>query len=74
MKEEKNMDDRNAQAPRKEHRMLVSSWLCLACGSCVRVCPTGAVRVTDVAEIDPEKCICCGGCAGRCPTGAIEYV
>ena len=68
------MDDRSAQAPVKKQKMLVSPWLCLACGACVLSCPTGAVRLTDAAEIDPEKCICCGGCAGRCPTGAIEMI
>ena len=50
----------------------VNPGACLACGYCERVCPTGAIRVTDVARIDPAVCIGCASCAGRCPAGAID--
>ena len=58
--------------PKKKIEMIVSPWLCLACHACESACPTGAVRVTDAADIDQKLCIGCGSCAGRCPTGAIE--
>ena len=52
-------------------QMMVQEWLCVGCGHCQSMCPTGAVRVTDVAVIDHDRCVACGACAGRCPMGAI---
>ena len=46
---------------------------CIACGSCVEVCPTGAIQLGDeAAAIDENVCISCGACAGECPVEAIE--
>ena len=56
----------------QKRKMFVNTGACLACGYCERVCPTGAMRVTDVAHIDETLCIGCGCCAGRCPAGAID--
>ena len=52
--------------------MIVNAGACMGCGYCEDVCPTGAIRVIDVAHIDPNICIGCGCCAGRCPMGAID--
>ena len=52
--------------------MIVYEGACMACGYCERVCPTGAIKVTDVAHIDQSLCIGCASCAGRCPAGAID--
>ena len=57
------------QAKQKMH---VNAGACMACGYCEDVCPTGAIRVIDVAHIDEAVCIGCGCCAGRCPMGAID--
>ena len=47
---------------------------CVACGCCVKVCPTHAVRVRKglCAEVDESKCVGCGKCAKACPAGVIE--
>lgn len=60
-------DETNARQP-----MVVNAGACMGCGYCESVCPTGAIRVIDVAHIDPAVCIGCGCCAGRCPMGAID--
>ena len=45
---------------------------CIACGSCVAVCPTGAHRIADgVHAYIREACIHCGTCSAVCPKQAI---
>lgn len=44
---------------------------CVACGTCMSVCPTGAISEGDIYKIDPDTCIDCGTCADSCPNEAI---
>jgi ferredoxin len=44
--------------------------VCTTCGACARVCPTGAITVTDTVVTDAGKCILCCACVKECPTGA----
>ncbi len=44
---------------------------CIACGSCLSVCPTECISEGDIYIIDSEQCIDCGVCADECPTEAI---
>ena len=45
---------------------------CFGFGTCVSVCPQGAIRLHDgVAVVDPDQCISCGKCAAACPQGII---
>jgi NAD-dependent dihydropyrimidine dehydrogenase PreA subunit len=44
---------------------------CVACGTCIGECPTGAISEGDIYKIDPNTCIDCGTCASACPMGAI---
>jgi len=51
----------------------VSPELCNACGKCVVVCKSNAIRMTEEAAVLNERCIRCGVCIGSCPHAAIGY-
>jgi heterodisulfide reductase subunit A len=46
---------------------------CVACATCLKVCPYGAPRINEInkAEIQGAKCMGCGSCAAACPARAI---
>ena len=45
--------------------------LCVGCGHCREVCPSGAVAVQEQSiSRDFARCTGCGRCAAECPTGA----
>lgn len=44
---------------------------CLACGSCLGECPSGAISEGQPYTIDTDSCADCGVCKDTCPTGAI---
>lgn len=50
--------------------------LCVNCGVCVGICPTGALLVKDrssmVVEFEEENCIACEACVRICPYHAME--
>ena len=46
--------------------------LCTGCGSCLRECPTKAIRVRNDKSIRlVDQCIGCGACLRICPAGAV---
>ena len=45
---------------------------CVACGTCLPVCPVEAISEGEIYHIDPDTCIECGSCAEGCPSGAID--
>ena len=47
--------------------------LCTGCGSCLRLCPTKAIRVKNSKSIRiVDQCIGCGQCLRICPAGAVS--
>lgn len=46
---------------------------CVACGSCIKVCPMSAISIWKgvMAQVDKEKCVGCGKCVKECPAGTI---
>ncbi len=48
---------------------------CLGLGSCVSVCPFGAIAIKDgLAVVDSSKCTGCGKCVRKCPKQVITLV
>ena len=47
---------------------------CISCGTCVAICPVGAIDFDKdgKAIIDRSKCIRCGACQASCPVEAID--
>jgi ferredoxin len=45
---------------------------CDGCGTCVAVCPQGAVVMPKIAVINDDLCVNCKICVNICPVGALE--
>ena len=58
-----------------EHSVLLDESKCTGCTTCLRHCPTEAIRIRDGhAIINPERCIDCGECIRVCPHKAKKAV
>lgn len=52
---------------------VINNDLCVGCGSCVDICPKGAIQVIDgIAVINRDKCKKCRICVNACPVDAIS--
>ena len=47
---------------------------CTGCGICADECPSGAIKVNDVAVVDASLCTGCGACVDACPSGTLSMV
>ncbi len=49
---------------------------CVACGTCMRLCPADALSVPRGlrAVVDAARCIGCGKCAQGCPAGVAALI
>ena len=58
-----------------EHSVLLDESKCTGCTTCLRHCPTEAIRIKNGhAVINPERCIDCGECIRYCPHKAKRAV
>jgi len=46
--------------------------VCDQCATCISVCPSDALLLTDHLEVDKQKCTVCGTCVKVCPFGALS--
>lgn len=55
------------------HALEINEEACFGCTHCIKVCPTGALRVRNgKVQLNAERCIDCGVCMNVCPVGAIR--
>ncbi len=58
-----------------EHSVFLDASKCTGCTTCIRHCPTEAIRIRDgKATIAEERCIDCGECIRVCPHNAKRAV
>ncbi|MBR0412293.1 MAG: 4Fe-4S binding protein [Eubacterium sp.] len=58
-----------------EHSVLLDSSKCTGCTTCLKHCPTEAIRIKDGhAVINDARCIDCGECIRNCPHKAKKAV
>ena len=52
----------------------VNADVCIGCGACTGVCPTGSLTLNEEGKsvCNGETCVDCGACVATCPVGAIE--
>ena len=82
LKQEENFDNVNVHVPGNDPYRKpgspsllpkVNPDLCTECGSCSKVCPTGAISPEKPKKLDKKKCIGCLKCVRSCPQKA-RYV
>lgn len=53
----------------------VNQEICIRCGFCVDVCPTGFITMADQGpQVTGQNCIECGHCVAVCPVEALDNV
>ena len=65
----------NGEANSAPHSVRLDPDKCVGCTTCIKKCPTEAIRVRKgQASIQSERCIDCGECIRTCPHGAKRAV
>ena len=58
-----------------EHSVILDESKCSGCTTCLKHCPTEAIRIRNGhAVIDPKRCIDCGECIRVCPHNAKRAI
>lgn len=61
---------------RVKRKAVVYKEECVACGTCVKVCPKSAIAIVAgvFAQVNPEQCVGCSQCFRACPASVIEMI
>ena len=63
----------NPESQKNEPSLFHNADDCIGCGSCVKICSAGAVKLVDgKAEVDRYLCTGCGDCVEACPVDAFS--
>ncbi len=64
----------NPESQKFDPQMVIHKKLCLKCGTCQKVCPSGAIETDEDGNriIQPSRCTLCGKCLEKCLSSAIE--
>lgn len=70
----KLFEEKGVEAEKLEHVVTLDSDVCMDCGACVSLCPTGALSIAEdySVKLDEDKCILCEVCVPACPVKAIK--
>lgn len=61
------------QRGREIKQFFYAEALCVGCGECASVCPTGVHAISDAGHtLDRTRCLRCMRCVQVCPAGALE--
>ena len=57
-----------------KRKAIVDIKYCVACGTCVKVCPLQIIQIEQgvFAKINSDKCVGCGKCFNACPASVIN--
>ena len=63
----------NPELIRRDNQLMYTASRCIACGACLRACPSQALTCQDgVIRYDESKCRHCFLCTEQCSTGALR--
>lgn len=66
----------NPESQQRQYQVLLKQDLCVLCGACAEVCPTGVHKVTTLKHelVADAECIGCRKCEQVCPKAALAVV
>lgn len=64
----------NPESKSRERELSFDAGKCIACDTCIALCPRGALDRANPGFIDRSRCDFCMVCAENCPSGALAAV
>jgi len=65
----------NVLEAKSKKRLLVATAYCKGCGTCIDVCPNGALSMVEgKAQVNHQICLLCGYCNPICPEFALRMI